>query len=728
MRSPGSSRATGWAISTCPGQQRGGMAGGCFAVFTCSPGDEDYESGAYFEPVEQRQCARRGAGAGGAGAAAGARVGRGPAHRARRPPTSTDAGARRRPARGGRRADRAGARRARGAARGGRALARPGLEPAERVRDGRAVRLPGVAGPGAGPLGRRARARAGLRRAADPRRPLPPQRARILGRRRAELGAARRVALRRPRALPVAAQPHRRPAARDRRERRPGRDQLPRRLPARGRRRRRRHAARDGRRPRGPRRRDRRRRRGRPRLRLRRRDDAARRSATSPACRCCSTRCARPGSARPTSPRSRTGTGGACSGRRGRRVDRRRAHRRGPRGARARALGHRRGARRARLARTPRRGARARGRARRARPRGAARASRAPRGGGAARRAADARDHPARLARRAGLRQRPRRRRRGGQRDVAPRAVVGRDRGRVRARARQRRHEGRRDRRAARPGRAAGRGHADAGGRAPVRAVGGGRRPRHVRGARARRPLRRMPDPRADGLRRGLRPGRRAHLPRHRARPCARTRRCGSRAAPRSTATSPCMPRWPSTRRGSTPPSSTRRCARSSWPIPSRSAASRRATGRARCRTGSCSRAASACAWGRIRPRRAPRSRPRCGARTARTRPSRSRGPEASFASGETDPAHPWVERVLAAVRAERGAAEPAGVPWGADMRLFCARGIPTCMVGTNGIELAHAVDERVRVDEVAALARIIAAAVGSRRLRRARRLRQLRH
>ena len=36
-------------------------------------------------------------------------------------------------------------------------------------------------------------------------------------------------------------------------------------------------------------------------------------------------------------------------------------------------------------------------------------------------------------------------------------------------------------------------------------------------------------------------------------------------------------------------------------------------------------------------------------------------------------------------------------------------------MVGTRGIELAHAVDERVRVDEVAALARIIAAVVGSR-------------
>jgi len=82
------------------------------------------------------------------------------------------------------------------------------------------------------------------------------------------------------------------------------------------------------------------------------------------------------------------------------------------------------------------------------------------------------------------------------------------------------------------------------------------------------------------------------------------------------------------------------------------------------------------------------------------------------FAPGETDPAHPWVRAVTAAVRAERGAARLAGVPYGADMRLFCARGIPTVMVGTGGLELAHAVDERVRVDELAAVARIVARAV----------------
>jgi acetylornithine deacetylase len=80
-----------------------------------------------------------------------------------------------------------------------------------------------------------------------------------------------------------------------------------------------------------------------------------------------------------------------------------------------------------------------------------------------------------------------------------------------------------------------------------------------------------------------------------------------------------------------------------------------------------------------------------------------------AFASGETDPEPPWVRAVRAAVTAERGEAPLAGVPWGADMRLFTARGIPAVMCGTTGIELAHAVDERVKIDEMAAVARIIA-------------------
>ena len=45
--------------------------------------------------------------------------------------------------------------------------------------------------------------------------------------------------------------------------------------------------------------------------------------------------------------------------------------------------------------------------------------------------------------------------------------------------------------------------------------------------------------------------------------------------------------------------------------------------------------------------------------------------------------------------------ARPVGVPYGADMRLFCERGIPCVMVGTPGLELAHAVDERVAVKDL---------------------------
>jgi acetylornithine deacetylase len=80
-----------------------------------------------------------------------------------------------------------------------------------------------------------------------------------------------------------------------------------------------------------------------------------------------------------------------------------------------------------------------------------------------------------------------------------------------------------------------------------------------------------------------------------------------------------------------------------------------------------------------------------------------------AFAPGETPADHPWVSTVRGALRDELGR-EPAlaGVPWGADMRLFTARGIPTVMVGTTGIERAHAVDEYVSLDELATVARTI--------------------
>jgi acetylornithine deacetylase len=79
------------------------------------------------------------------------------------------------------------------------------------------------------------------------------------------------------------------------------------------------------------------------------------------------------------------------------------------------------------------------------------------------------------------------------------------------------------------------------------------------------------------------------------------------------------------------------------------------------------------------------------------------------FASGETAPDDPFARLVRAAVSAEIGReAAVAGVPWGADMRLWCARGIPCVMAGPAGIERAHGVDERVRVDDLVAVARAI--------------------
>jgi acetylornithine deacetylase len=84
-----------------------------------------------------------------------------------------------------------------------------------------------------------------------------------------------------------------------------------------------------------------------------------------------------------------------------------------------------------------------------------------------------------------------------------------------------------------------------------------------------------------------------------------------------------------------------------------------------------------------------------------------------AFAPGETPLDHPWVSTVRGAVADEVGGEPPlAGVPWGADMRLFTARGIPTVMVGTSGIELAHAVDESVDVAQLVTVARTMIRAV----------------
>jgi acetylornithine deacetylase len=79
------------------------------------------------------------------------------------------------------------------------------------------------------------------------------------------------------------------------------------------------------------------------------------------------------------------------------------------------------------------------------------------------------------------------------------------------------------------------------------------------------------------------------------------------------------------------------------------------------------------------------------------------------FGPGETPVDNPFAQLVFAAARDELGRdTEPIGVPYGADMRLFCERGIPCVMFGTPGLERAHAVDEYVDVADLVTLSRAL--------------------
>lgn len=83
------------------------------------------------------------------------------------------------------------------------------------------------------------------------------------------------------------------------------------------------------------------------------------------------------------------------------------------------------------------------------------------------------------------------------------------------------------------------------------------------------------------------------------------------------------------------------------------------------------------------------------------------------FAPAETPLDHPLVSATGSALAAElRRPAELCAFSAGVDMRLFTARGIPCVMVGTHGLELAHAVNERVAVEDVYKLARVLARAL----------------
>ncbi|HEX8085670.1 MAG TPA: M20/M25/M40 family metallo-hydrolase [Solirubrobacteraceae bacterium] len=80
------------------------------------------------------------------------------------------------------------------------------------------------------------------------------------------------------------------------------------------------------------------------------------------------------------------------------------------------------------------------------------------------------------------------------------------------------------------------------------------------------------------------------------------------------------------------------------------------------------------------------------------------------FAPGSTPPDHPFCTLVRDCAAGVLGSAPPlTGVSYGSDLRHFSQRGIPVVMFGPGGLERAHAVDERVSVDDVVAVARTIA-------------------
>jgi acetylornithine deacetylase len=79
------------------------------------------------------------------------------------------------------------------------------------------------------------------------------------------------------------------------------------------------------------------------------------------------------------------------------------------------------------------------------------------------------------------------------------------------------------------------------------------------------------------------------------------------------------------------------------------------------------------------------------------------------FRPGETALDDRFAQLVIQAASDELGRrVEPIGVPYGADMRLFCERGIPCVMFGTPGLERAHAVDEYVEIAELVTLTRAL--------------------
>lgn len=93
-----------------------------------------------------------------------------------------------------------------------------------------------------------------------------------------------------------------------------------------------------------------------------------------------------------------------------------------------------------------------------------------------------------------------------------------------------------------------------------------------------------------------------------------------------------------------------------------------------------------------------------------RGHPVRIGWPGGRFAAGSLADGHPLLGEVADAVAAVRGSIPPVvGAPYGSDLRLYAAAGVPTLQYGPGRVEEAHAVDESVELAEVLACARVYA-------------------
>jgi acetylornithine deacetylase len=91
--------------------------------------------------------------------------------------------------------------------------------------------------------------------------------------------------------------------------------------------------------------------------------------------------------------------------------------------------------------------------------------------------------------------------------------------------------------------------------------------------------------------------------------------------------------------------------------------------------------------------------------------------PGGQFASGRLPQGHPLAEEVAAAAEVAGTPPPPtAAAPYGSDLRLYAAAGVPTLQYGPGDVRLAHSSQESVALDEVVEVTRTLAV-LAARRL-----------